>query len=91
MAAIPLRPDPEWLKTLKKGDRVRTAESGRHVYEGEVFRRTPSGRLVVMKTVDVKGYFCPCETFNADGWARGGPKMFRRYLVPAATPEADHG
>lgn len=82
---LPFRPDPSWLRTLKKGDRVTVAESGRLVYPGEVFKVTPSGRVVVFRT-NAPGHFAPSEEFNADGWRRGGPKMFRRYLLAAVSP-----
>lgn len=88
MADLPSRPDPEWLKTLKKGDAVTVAESGRLVYPGQVFKVTPSGRVVVFQT-NSPGLFAPSEEFNSDGWRRGGPKMWRRYLVPASTTKRE--
>jgi hypothetical protein len=86
------RPDPEWVVTLKEGDRVAVAERGRVAYEGGIVRRiTPTGILKVYPDATTSLYFADSfwgrhvRPYHV-GWQRGGG-FGSRYLVPVAAQE----
>ena len=76
--ALPLKPDPEWVKTLKVGDPVRVALDGQLWWDQvEVLNRTPTGRVRVgFPNGRPRGGL----EFRANGFH--GP----RYLVAPETP-----
>lgn len=80
--ALPLKPDPEWVKTLRKGDAVEIrTNAGRPWDRGVVEHRTAAGSVrVVSERGTILGY--PRLCFNRSGYIRGGS----RYLVAPGTP-----
>jgi hypothetical protein len=89
------RPDPEWVATLKEGDRVAVAEYGREIYEGVVRRVTPTGIIKVSHASSASEPIGGASAFNGPGsamWRVPGYKRDavygRRYLVPPADAES---
>jgi hypothetical protein len=86
------RPDPEWVATLKEGDRVAVAEWGREIYAGVVLRRTPKSDIIKTAPRSDCGLN---ETFHFYGSHRRQERIGRqpygcRYLVPvASSPDSD--
>ena len=76
MTALPMRPDPEWLKTLGFESVVVVAQNGKEIYRALVQAVTKTGLLRVGFTGESQRQW---ETYHRDGWEKGPCRS--RYLV----------
>lgn len=79
--ALPLKPDPEWVKTLGGGDDVVICVDGQRLHASYIMWRTPAGRLRVRPEPGQRHG----DLYNSNGyacdWMQGS-----RYLVAPETP-----
>lgn len=94
------RPSPEWVATLKEGDRVAVAERGHVTHEAIVLRVTPGGQIKVGQPHSALRHALafygaapsPGRWAHMMGWNVGGTVYsIPRYLVPVASSPDKEG